>query len=194
MALIQPAQVAEWLGWSPDKITERQADLERISESASISIRRFCGRAFEPANGETRTFNPGVATSEYPVGDIRSATQVQVRYAPTAEYRTLTSGQYELMLGPRRDWPFQTIARVDGRYFYPGINALRITGDWEFETVPDSVAQAAIMLSANLLSRAQSPKKVGTSFTGSEVDLGSFYDFDIMELVNDYKLATGQVG
>ena len=70
---------------------------------------------------------------------------------------------------------------------------VRITGDWEFETVPPSVEQATLMLAAKLLARAQSPKQVATSFTGSEVDFGSYFDFDIMELISDFKAATGQV-
>ena len=60
--------------------------------------------------------------------------------------------------------------------------------------MPPSIEQATLMLASKLLARAQSPKQVGTSFTGTEADFGSYFDFDIMELVNDFKTATGSVG
>ena len=81
MALVQTAQVAEWLGWSPDKVTERQADLTRITEAASTSIRRMCGRSFEPVT-ETRAFSPSMLRWEVLVGDVTAVTAVEVRSAP----------------------------------------------------------------------------------------------------------------
>ena len=191
MALIQTAQVAEWLGWSADKVTERQADLTRVAEAASTGIRRMCGRAFEPVT-ESRLFDIPMSAMEHPVGDIRAATMVETRQGGQADWTAVETSAYELRLGPRRDWPFQTIIRIDG-HIWEQFATLRITGDWEFETVPPSIEQATLMLAAKLLARAQSPKQVATSFTGSEVDFGSFYDFDILELVNDYKTATGSI-
>ena len=78
--------------------------------------------------------------------------------------------------------------------FIRGPNALRVTATWGFETIPEAIEQATLMLSANLLARAQSPKQVGSSFTGTEIDLGGFYDMDIMELTNDFKIGAVSVG
>ena len=88
VALVQTAQVAEWLGWSPDKVTERQADLTRITEAASTSIRRMCGRAFEPVT-EARTFSPTMLRWEVLVGDVSAVTAVEVRSAPQNAYTAL---------------------------------------------------------------------------------------------------------
>ena len=193
MALVQTAQVAEWLGWSADKITERQGDLTRITESASTTIRRWCGRDFTSSDGETRLFSPTMRSLEAPVGDCRSITRVEVRQQPRVDYVLVDPAAYELLPGPYADWPPQTILRTDGAPFPPGPAALRITGDWGFSTVPASIEQATIMLSANLLARAQSPKQIGSSFTGAEADLGSYLDMDIRELCDDYKVGTAAV-
>ena len=194
MALVQTAQVAEWLGWSPDKVTERQADLTRITEAASTSIRRMCGREFEPVT-EARTFSPSMLRLEVPVGDVSAVTAVEVRSHPSRAYTALESGDYETRRSSgRHDWPDDTLVRTDGYFFTPGPNALRVTGTWGFATIPEAIEQATLMLSANLLARAQSPKQVGSSFTGTEIDLGGFYDMDIMELTNDYKRGNVSVG
>ena len=194
MALVQTAQVAEWLGWSPDKVTERQADLTRITEAASTSIRRMCGRAFEPVT-EARTFSPTMLRWEVLVGDVSAVTAVEVRSAPQNAYTALEQADYEtLRSSNREDWPDDTLVRTDGAWFYPGPNALRVTATWGFETIPEAIEQATLMLSANLLARAQSPKQVGSSFTGTEIDLGGFYDMDIMELTNDFKIGAVSVG
>ena len=193
MALIQTAQVAEWLGWSADKVTERQADLTRVAEAASTGIRRLCGRDFEPANAQARVFDVPVSVFELMTGDVRAVTAVDVRRSVNQDWTAIAAGGWELRYGARRDWPFQTIIRTDGYFFPAGTQVVRITGDWEFETVPPSVEQATLMLASKLLARAQSPKQVATSFAGSEVDFGSYYDFDIMELVADFKTATGSV-
>ena len=193
MALIQTAQVAEWLGWSADKVTERQADLTRVAEAASTGIRRMCGRAFEPANGQARIFDVPMTAFELLTGDVRAVTAVDVRRSVSQDWSPVEAGGWQLRYGARRDWPFQSIIRTDGYFFPAGTQVVRITGDWEFETVPPSIEQATLMLAAKLLARAQSPKQVATSFTGAEVDFGSYFDFDIMELVNDFKTATGSV-
>lgn len=194
MALVQTAQVAEWLGWSPDKVTERQADLTRITEAASTSIRRMCGRDFEPVT-ETRSFTFSMYRLEVPVGDVSAVTAVEERSAPQRAYTPLESGAYETRRATaRRDWPDDTLVRTDGWYFYPGPSGLRVTATWGFPEVPEAIEQATLMLSANLLARAQSPKQVGSSFTGTEIDLGGFYDLDIMELTNDYKVGAVSVG
>ena len=121
------AQVAEWLGWSPDKVTERQADLTRITEAASTSIRRMCGRAFEPVT-EARTFSPTMLRWEVLVGDVSAVTAVEVRSAPQNAYTALEQADYEtLRSSNREDWPDDTLVRTDGAWFYPG--AERFAGD-----------------------------------------------------------------
>ena len=194
MALVQTAQVAEWLGWAPDKVTERQADLTRLAEAASSGIRRICGRSFEPVT-EQRSFSPTMLRWEVLVGDVSAVTAVQVRSAPQNAYTALEPADYEtLRSGGREDWPDDTLVRTDGAFFYPGPNALQVTATWGFPEIPPAIEQATLMLSSNLLARAQSPKQIGSSFQGAEVNLGGLYDMDIWELTNDYKTGAGQVG
>ena len=194
MALVQTAQVAEWLGWSADKVVERQADLTRLTEAASTSIRRMCGRDFEATTG-VRLFSPTMTVREVLVGDVSAVTAVEIRPRPSSDYTMLDSTDYETLRSTsRQDWPADTLVRTDARWFYPGPNALRVTATWGFPSIPEAIEQATLMLSASLLSRAQSPKQVGSSYTGTEIDLGSFYDMDIMELTNDFKVGSGSVG
>ena len=194
MALVQTAQVAEWLGWSADKVVERQADLTRLTEAASTSIRRMCGRDFESTTG-ARLFSPTMTVRQVLVGDVSAVTAVEIRPRPSSDYTMLDSTDYETLRSTnRQDWPADTLVRTDARWFYPGPNALRVTATWGFPSIPEAIEQATLMLSANLLARAQSPKQVGSSFTGTEIDLGSFYDMDIMELTNDFKVGSGSVG
>ena len=163
-------------------------------EAASTSIRRLCGRDFEPVT-EERSFSPRMRHTEALVGDVAAVTAVQVRARPYGAYMALETGDWEtLRSSSRRDWPDDTLVRVDGYHFYPGPNALKVTATWGFPEVPEAIEQATLMLSANLLARAQSPKQVGSSFTGTEIDLGGFYDMDIMELTNDYKIGAVSVG
>ena len=92
MALIQTAQVAEWLGWSADKVTERQADLTRVAEAASTGIRRMCGRDFEPANGQTRVFDVPVSVFELMTGDVRAVTAVDTRRSVNQDWTPISAG------------------------------------------------------------------------------------------------------
>ena len=194
MALVQTAQVVEWLEWDADSVAGRQADLTRITEAASTSVRRMCGRDFEPTTG-TRRFTLNMLQYEALIGDITAVTAVEVRSAPQNAYTALEGADYETLRSTgREDWPDDTLVRTDGGFFYPGPNGLRVTGTWGFETVPEAIEQAVLMLAANLLVRNQSPKQLGRGATGTEVDLSGFYDTDIMELTNDFKRGNVSVG
>ena len=65
---------------------------------------------------------------------------------------------------------------------------MRVTGDWGWSEVPDGIVQAAVMIARNYMARRASPKQMGSSFTGAEVDMASFMDIDIEELLSDYRL------
>ena len=194
MALIQTAQVAEWLGWSADKVTERQADLTRVAEAASTGIRRMCGRAFEPANGQARIFDVPMTAFELLTGDVRAVTAVDVRRSVSQDWSPIDTGGWQLRYGARRDWPFQSIIRTDG-YFFPA--GTQVVQDYGRLGVRDRAPQhRAGHADAGRQTARQSPKsQAGGDLVHrrSEVDFGSYFDFDIMELVNDFKTATGSV-
>ena len=188
MALIDdPNLIGEWLNWPADKISQNATALERVRQAASSSIVRKTGRAFVPDNGATREFSIRFSKTQLNTGDIRTATLVETNtfWGGADEWETLPATAYRLGRY-RSDWPFQYITRIDGRYFHRG--RVRITGDWEWEEVPDTAQQATIMEAAKLLARAGSPKQVGSSFAGTETNLADFMDLDIEELISDLRV------
>ena len=186
MALIQTAQIAEWLDWDQDKLTERQADLTRITNASEACVRRICGRDFQLVENETREFDLPEAGRLVPCGDILTASRVEARSWAGGVFEVLPASAWRLDR-TRSDFPYQSLTRIDGKRFRPGLSMVKITGDWGWREVPSSIEQAALMLAANYLARAQSPKRTGTGIEGTDVDLGGFLDMDIMGLLDDYK-------
>ena len=188
MALATPALIGEWTHQTTDWVTANQADLERAAELADERVYRKCGRQFITQTAVAKSFPVDISTETLPVGDILTATTVEYRpRAAGAGWMPLGSDDFELRKLTERWEPYQLIARVDGRVFPRG--AVRITGNWGWsEPYPAGVVQAAVMIAANYLARRGSPKQVGTSFTGTETELGTFMDVDIEELLMDYRL------
>ena len=185
MTLVADAShVAEWMGWPDEKAQAREGDIERCLAAASSTIRRMAGRDFEKETG-ARIFEVPVTYDRVPIDDLRAASKVEYRRdGYRAGWETIEPGGYELRRF-QREWPYQLIVRSPGRFPQ---GSLRITGDWGWEEVPPAIQQATIMEAAKLLARSQSPKQVGSSFTGTETNLADFMDFDILSLVDDFKL------
>ena len=188
MALATPALIGEWTHQSSDWVSANQADLERAAELADERVFRKTGRWFTTQTGVAKTFQVDISTDRMMVGDLLSATMVEFRPRSSgAGWMTIASDDYDLVKLVERWEPFQQIVRVDGRVFPRG--QLRIMGNWGWsEPYPAGVVQAAMMIASNYMARRGSPKKVASSFTGQENDLGTFMDVDIEELLMDFRL------
>ena len=188
MALVQVAQIADWLGWEASRRTAEQDRLTRIAETASGLIERKCGRSFGSVT-ETRSFDVNYRTDEIHIGDIASASLVEVRRFVGGDYSPLAQADYELYAAePGR--PARWIRRTD-RYPFPagGNGALRITGTWGWAAVPPDIQQAVVMEASRLILRQQSPQGDMNEFQGGDYDMRSNYDPDILDIVDNYKVA-----
>ena len=185
MAYATPEQIGEWTHQDDAWVKANRDDLARAAALADSRVERKTNRSFEAANGETRIFPVHLSTDEVLVGDLRTATRVECARRGGG-WTEIAAEDYELRRFTPRWEPYQEIALTTGGVFPQG--RVRVTGDWGWSEVPDSISQAAIMIAANYMARRASPKQVGSSFTGTETDLGSFFDIDIEELLTDYRL------
>ena len=185
MAYATPDQIGEWTAQPSDWIRANQHDLQRIAALADARVERKTNRNFNPADGETRTFSIPLSTDEVIVGDIRTATRVECARRG-GSWTEVAAEDYELRKFSEAWEPYQEIALTTGGVFPQG--RMRVTGDWGWSSVPDGIVQAAVMIARNYMARRASPKQMGSSFTGAEVDMASFMDIDIEELLSDYRL------
>ena len=192
MALVQTAQILEWLGQDGSKNSARQADLTRCAQVADACVRRITGRTFTRQDNLTRLFSLPQGARRVAVGDLRTVASLETRGAPGRPYEAVEDTLWRLDR-TRQDWPYQAVLRTDGRLFPAGVDALKITGNWGWSTIPPSIEQAALMIASNYLARAQNPKLLATSAQGTDFELADLMDRDIASLLDDYKTGFRQI-
>ena len=187
MALVQVSQLGDWLGWDNARVTNERDRLTRLTETASSSIERKCGRSFGQVT-ERREFDVRRLTNEIPIGDITAATLVEHRYYINADYAPLAASDYELVGVTGR--PARWLRRTDRYYFQAGGDAaVRVTGTWGWPQVPADIQQAVIMEASRLMMRQQSPQGNLTTAGGMDYDMRNTYDPDILDIIDNYKIA-----
>ena len=188
MAYATTDQVIEWIrldtGLTVDATANRVAELTRILNAVDEMIDSFTNRTFESSMVE-RTFYPQAGERVLFLGDTQSVMSVTEGEDDTA----VDTDGWRLGSGTEHtsDRPAKWLERLGGGYW---LTPVKVTGTFGFTTVPQSVVQASVMMTARLYQRSKSP-------TGAVVDMsggGAHYirnlDPDITALLSAYCLPT----
>lgn len=168
--------------------------IQQAIRAASRKIDQVCGRQFyADAVPSTRTFSTLGRTFNGPYGtalqvdDIASATSLTVATGNgggsyTSYTGAITGPDNAIALG-------QPITFVQGPVgWVNSVNSIQITARWGWPRVPDEVAQAALLMSARLYRRKDSPQGVISSADWGSVRV-SRVDPDVEALLGPYILA-----
>lgn len=139
--------------------------LEQIIEAASRSIDRMAGRRFYlDANASARYYRTNDAYS-LQTDDFGSTTGLEVALDTSGggTFSTIATYQTDYVIEPLnaaamgRPW---TLITMVGAYLFPyPMNfrpGVRVTAKWGWPTVPDDIAEACLILSADLYKRKSS--------------------------------------
>jgi hypothetical protein len=144
--------------------TDRDTLLNAVIEAASRSIDDYCGRRFYlDASATARTFHPAgrLYYDELLVDDIGDTTGLTVETGNAADGWTAvttsveTSPDNALVLGD----PVTGLINLNG-WSLCSRDRVRVTAKWGFPAVPAQVAHAALIQSARLYKRRESPEGV----------------------------------
>ena len=85
---------------------------------------------------------------------------LETRTGSSGAWSTWSAGEYQLeplngVIGGRTGWPYYRIRAVDGERFpaNDGLATVRVTAKWGWQTAPDQVRIATLMLAGRLLKR-----------------------------------------
>lgn len=157
------AQAKSYLG-IPVADTVDDTMLERIVESASRSIDRIAGRYFYQDSTASARFYRAVSPVSLLVDDISTTTSLTVAVSTDGQtYSTPMVYDTDFIVEPfnaaATGRPYTMLTAIGPQYFpypwnyRPGV---RVTARWGWPAVPDDIAEACLILCADLYKRKDS--------------------------------------
>jgi hypothetical protein len=161
--------------------------------AAGQAIDEYCHRTFAGEAGIARYFT-AISGQLCPIDDLQALTTLETDDSADSTYnRTWAASDY--VLRPRNKAPKTSLHTAPGgRYSFPlGQDAVKVTGDWGYGSVPDSVHQFCILYAMRLFLRKDAPFGVAG---GSEI--GQSYipknDPDARMLLNPHVRSDQSIG
>ena len=176
------------------KAALRIQDTDSIN-AASRMIDQYCNRFFYSGSaGEVRYFKANDGFTCW-IDDAQSISEVKTSATDPVIYDTTwTVDDYQLLPNNRLSngayYPITSIIATDNLLFavWADIALVRVTGQWGWESVPDSIKFATIIQASRLFKRLESPLGVaGVSDIGI-MRVGSNIDGDVAQLINPFRL------
>lgn len=169
--------------------------LENSINAASRMIDQYCNRFFYSGSaGEVRYFKANDGFTCW-IDDAQSISEVKTSATDPVIYDTTwTVDDYQLLPNNRLSngayYPITSIIATDNLLFpvWADIALVKVTGQWGWESVPDSIKFATIIQASRLFKRLESPLGVaGVSDIGI-MRVGSNIDGDVAQLINPFRL------
>jgi hypothetical protein len=169
--------------------------IENSVNAASRMIDQYCNRYFYSTSAnEVRYFQANDGFMCW-IDDAQSISEIKTASTdPLIFDTTWESGDYQLL--PANRWangayyPINAITATDN-YLFPvwaDIALVKVTGQFGWASVPDSIKFATIIQASRLFKRLESPLGVaGVSDLGI-MRVGSSIDGDVAQLINPFRL------
>ena len=169
--------------------------IENSINAASRMIDQYCNRFFYSGSaGEVRYFKANDGFTCW-IDDVQSITEVKTASTdPTVFDITWLTEDYQVL--PANRWsngayyPITSITATDN-YLFPtwaDIALVKVTGQYGWASVPESIKFATIIQASRLFKRLESPLGVaGVSDLGI-MRVGSSIDGDVAQLINPFRL------
>ena len=158
MAYTTRALVKTSLG-IPSSVTSEDTQIDAAISAADALIDQYCGRTFTASAGAIRYYQPTSAFLVYSDDLASSTVTIQVDDNDDGIYETtLTAVTDYIVYG--NSAPYRIIKNVNGGWpmSYYGRPTVKVTGTFGYaSTVPNSVQQASLLLSARIYQRKASP-------------------------------------
>ena len=160
--------------------------------SAEEAINAWCGRTFGSAGTAvtTRYYAAGKA-DDVEVDDLTSITTVEwsrdgSTWTATTDYQAEPLNRYT----DGMTWPITRLRTINA-FAWPvmnGVQTVRVTGIYQFGSIPSSVTQAAVLQASRVFARLSSPLGVA----GFAEGIGGMYvrgglDVDVQQLLMPYR-------
>ena len=160
--------------------------------SAEEAINAWCGRTFGSAGtvDSTRYYAAGKA-DDVEVDDLTSITTVEwsrdgSTWTATTDYQAEPLNRYT----DGMTWPITRLRTINA-FAWPvmnGVQTVRVTGVYQFGSIPSSVTQAAVLQASRVFARLSSPLGVAGFADG----IGGMYvrgglDVDVQQLLMPYR-------
>ena len=143
--------------------------------SAEEAINAWCGRTFGSAGTAvtTRYYAAGKA-DDVEVDDLTSITTVEwsrdgSTWTATTDYQAEPLNRYT----DGMTWPITRLRTINA-FAWPvmnGVQTVRVTGIYQFGSIPSSVTQAAVLQASRVFARLSSPLGVAGFADGLDVDV-----------------------
>lgn len=169
--------------------------LENSINAASRMIDQYCNRFFYSGSaGEVRYFKANDGFTCW-IDDAQSISEIKTSATDPVIYDTTWSvDDYQLLPNNRLSngayYPITSIIATDNLLFpvWADIALVKVTGQFGWESVPDSIKFATIIQASRLFKRLESPLGVaGVSDIGI-MRVGSSIDGDVAQLINPFRL------
>jgi hypothetical protein len=178
--------------------TQDDALIEQAIESASRRIDGYCGRWFyKTASTAIPIFNEHETILRFP-NDIAN-TSVTIRIDTTGDGTfdtTLVQGTDYILQptnAPLNGYPYSQAVMIAGAtfpvYYSPAPPTCEVTGFWGWNTVPNDVQEACILMSMRQFARLNAALGV-VGFADMALQVRSI-DPDIRDLLNPYRVLVG---
>jgi hypothetical protein len=179
------------------RITDNVDDslLENSVNSASRMIDQYCNRYFYSTNaGEVRYYKANDGFTCW-IDDAQTISEIKTSSTDPVIYDTTWSADdYQLLPNNRLAnggyYPITSIIATDNLLFpvWADIALVKVTGQFGWSSVPDSIKFACIIQASRLFKRLESPLGVaGVSDIGI-MRVGSSIDGDVAQLINPFRL------
>jgi len=169
--------------------------IENSVNAASRMIDQYCNRFFYSGSpNEVRYFKANDGFTCW-IDDAQSITEVKTSATDPVIYDTTwTTDDYQLLPNNRLSnggyYPITSIIATDNLLFpvWADIALVKVTGQFGWSSVPDSIKFATIIQASRLFKRLESPLGVaGVSDIGI-MRVGSSIDGDVAQLINPFRL------
>ena len=162
MAYAEVADIVEWLkldeGLDSGELQDRTTLITRLLESATEVIDACCNRSFEDVAEEERTFYPNNQPPVIEIGDVQTISAV------SENGTALEADDWRLQGSPLNGRPPRYLQRLQ---LAGWLSPVAVTATWGWSSVPDSIKQACIMLTARWYQRTKTPTGTATYQDGS---------------------------
>lgn len=157
--------------------------LRAAAAAACGWVDSYCGRSFEFAGREVRTFSASSPTTVTitDAAKVRSVTAAGVEW-PTTAWEAVAPRRWSTVDTP---WPATKIVAI-GRSWPSGRRAVSVDADWGWEDVPPAVAMATLMMALRLYKRRDAWEGVAGGGEFGAVRL-SRIDPDVAALLRPFK-------
>lgn len=206
MAWVTDAEFKQWARLDIDDVVD-DAEVAVAVAAAHREIEQHCGRTFDTVVGVAAAATSRLYATSIP--DLLLADDfwtdagfvLETRTGSSGAWSTWTATEYQLeplngVVGGRPGWPYYRIRAVDGERFPTGdgFATIRVTAKWGWQTVPDQVRIATLILAGRLLKRRESPLGL-LEFTG---DGGSVrvapLDGEVLRLLQPFVRSERRIG